>query len=139
LLKLSRFIKEQGGFLSYEDLANHHSEWVDPVSTNYRGMMMWELPPNGQGWQRYKCLMKGMILVTFHLVVQNIYTLSTKLKNGFEDRAKYYADMNFVKVPVQQLLSKEYGDKRRALIDLDKSEHIKLVKSVIQDRIYDRC
>jgi gamma-glutamyltranspeptidase/glutathione hydrolase len=60
-------------------------------------------------------------------------------KNGFEDRAKYYADMNFVKVPVQQLLSKEYGDKRRALIDLDKSEHIKLVKSVIQDRIYDRC
>jgi gamma-glutamyltranspeptidase len=50
-----------------------------------------------------------MILVTFHLVVQNIYTLSTKLKIGFEDRAKY-ADMNFVKVPFK-LLSKEYGDK----------------------------
>jgi gamma-glutamyltranspeptidase/glutathione hydrolase len=55
------------------------------------------------------------------------HTLSTKLKLGFEDRAKYYADMNFVKVPVQQLLSKEYGDKRE-LIDLDKSGHIKLVK-----------
>jgi gamma-glutamyltranspeptidase/glutathione hydrolase len=53
---ISGFIKEQGGFLSYEDLANHHSEWVDPVSTNYRGYDVWELPPNGQGWQRYKCL-----------------------------------------------------------------------------------
>jgi gamma-glutamyltranspeptidase/glutathione hydrolase len=62
-----------------------------------------------------------MILVTFHLVVQNIYIVNEAKKIGFEDRAKYYADMNFVKVPVQQLLSKEYGDKRRELIDLDKS------------------
>jgi gamma-glutamyltranspeptidase/glutathione hydrolase len=56
IAKTIGFIKEQGGFLSYEDLANHHSEWVDPVSTNYRGYDVWELPPNGQGWQRYKCL-----------------------------------------------------------------------------------
>jgi gamma-glutamyltranspeptidase/glutathione hydrolase len=52
-----------------------------------------------------------MILVTFHLVVQNIYTLSTKQKIGFEDRAKYYADMNFVKVPVQQLFQRNMAIK----------------------------
>jgi gamma-glutamyltranspeptidase/glutathione hydrolase len=61
-----------------------------------------------------------MILVTFHLVVQNIYTLSTKLKKlVFEDRAKYYADMNFVKVPVQQLFQRNMA--KEELIDLDKS------------------
>src|SRR6056297_1858839 len=47
--KIDIYMKEQGGFLSYEDLANHRSEWVDPVSVNYRGYDVWELPPNGQG------------------------------------------------------------------------------------------
>jgi gamma-glutamyltranspeptidase len=54
LLKLSRVLLGTRRFFSYEDLASHHSEWVDPVSTNYRGYDVWE--PNGQGWQRYKCL-----------------------------------------------------------------------------------
>jgi gamma-glutamyltranspeptidase len=53
---ISGFIKEQGGFLSYEDLASHHSEWVDPVSTNYRGMMFGNFHQMVRGWQRYKCL-----------------------------------------------------------------------------------
>ncbi len=46
---ISAFMKEQGGFLSYDDLASHSSEWVEPVSTSYRGYDVWELPPNGQG------------------------------------------------------------------------------------------
>ena len=46
---ISQYIKEQGGFLSYEDLASHTSEWVEPVSTNYRGYDVWQLPPSGQG------------------------------------------------------------------------------------------
>jgi gamma-glutamyltranspeptidase len=78
-----------------------------------------------------------MILVTFHLVVQNICTLSTKLKIGFEDRAKYYADMNFVKVP-NNSFQRNMAIKEE-LIDLDKSEHIKLVSKSYRDRIYDRC
>ena len=46
---MADFVKEQGGFLSTEDLSNYHAEWVEPVSTNYRGYDVWELPPNGQG------------------------------------------------------------------------------------------
>jgi gamma-glutamyltranspeptidase/glutathione hydrolase len=76
-------------------------EWVDPVSTNYRGYDVWELPPNGDGSLQMLNIIEGMILVTFHLVVQNILHIVNEAKIGFEDRAKYYADMNFVKVPVQ--------------------------------------
>ena len=121
---ISKFIKEQGGFLSYEDLANHHSEWVEPVSANYRGYDVWELPPNGQGLAALQML---NIIGGFDFSeipfgsAKHLHIVNEAKKLVFEDRAKYYADMDFVKVPVQQLLSKEYGDKRRELINLDKA------------------
>jgi gamma-glutamyltranspeptidase/glutathione hydrolase len=121
---ISSFIKEQGGFLSYEDLANHHSEWVDPVSTNYRGYDVWELPPNGQGMAALQMLniIEGYDFSAIPFgSAKHLHIVNEAKKLVFEDRAKYYADMNFVKVPVQQLLSKEYGDKRRKLIDPNKS------------------
>tara|TARA_R100000935_G_scaffold4489_2_gene10719 strand:+ start:1958 stop:3640 length:1683 start_codon:yes stop_codon:yes gene_type:complete len=121
---ISKFIKEQGGFLSYEDLANHHSEWVEPVSANYRGYDVWELPPNGQGLAALQML---NIIEDFDFSTipfgsaKHLHIVNEAKKLVFEDRAKYYADMDFVKVPVEQLLSKDYADKRRELINLDKA------------------
>jgi len=121
---ISSFIKEQGGFLSYEDLTNHHSEWVEPVSTNYRGYDVWELPPNGQGLAALQMLniIEGFDFSDIPFgSTKHLHIVNEAKKLVFEDRAKYYADMNFVKVPVQQLISKEYADRRRELINPDKA------------------
>lgn len=117
---IASFIQQQGGFLSYEDLANHHSEWVTPVSTNYRGYDVWELPPNGQGIAALQML---NILEQFDIASMGfgspeyIHTLVEAKKIAFEDRAKYYADMDFAVVPVEQLISKAYAIARAKEID----------------------
>lgn len=121
---ISKFIKEQGGFLSYEDLVNHHSEWVEPVSANYRGYDVWELPPNGQGLAALQMLniIEGFDFSKIPFgSAKHLHIVNEAKKLVFEDRAKYYADMDFVKVPIQQLLSKEYAAIRRKLINPDKA------------------
>ncbi|MFB6318680.1 gamma-glutamyltransferase [Saccharicrinis sp. FJH54] len=121
---ISDFIREQGGFLSVEDLAKHHSEWVEPVSTNYRGYDVWELPPNGQGITALEML---NILEGYDFSpedygsARHIHLVTEAKKLAFEDRAKYYADMDFATVPVEYLISKKYADKRRAEIDLHRA------------------
>ena len=117
---IDRFIHEQGGFLAYDDFAAHRSEWVDPVSVNYRGYEVWEIPPNGQGMAALQML---NILEGFDFspadfgTPRHIHLFTEAKKLAFEDRAKFYADPDFVKVPVRELLSKEYAARRRALID----------------------
>lgn len=117
---IDRFMKEQGGFLSYEDLATHHSEWVEPVSTSYRGYDIWELPPNGQGIAALQIL---NILEGFDIKAMGfgsdeyIHHFVEAKKLAFEDRAKYYADPAFNKLPVEELISKSYAGERRKLID----------------------
>ncbi len=114
------FMKQQGGFLSYDDLANHRSEWVEPVSTNYRGYDVWELPPNGQGIAALQILniMEGYDVSAMGFgSTEYIHTLVEAKKLAFEDRAKYYADPSFNDLPVEELISKEYADARRALIN----------------------
>jgi gamma-glutamyltranspeptidase/glutathione hydrolase len=116
---ISTFIQEQGGFLSVEDLANHHSEWVEPVSVNYRGYDVWELPPNGQGIAALQMLqiLEGYDFSTIEFgSAEHLHLFTEAKKLAFEDRAKYYADMEFVDVPVEHLLSDEYANERRALI-----------------------
>jgi gamma-glutamyltranspeptidase / glutathione hydrolase len=114
------FIREQGGFLNLEDLANHHSDWVEPVSTNYRGYDVWELPPNGQGIAALQML---NILEAYDFSnipfgsARHIHLFVEAKKLAFEDRAKYYADIDFAEVPVEWLISKEYAAVRRKLID----------------------
>jgi len=113
------FIKEQGGFLSYKDLATHKSEWVQPVSVNYRGFDVWELPPNGQGITALQMLniIEQYDFSTIEFgSAEHIHIVTEAKKLAFEDRAKYYADMDFAKVPVQELLSKEYAKGRKELI-----------------------
>lgn len=123
------YMKEQGGFLSYEDLTSHTSTWIDPVSTNYRGYDVWELPPNGQGIAALQIL---NIMENFDVrkmgfgSTEYMHHFVEAKKLVFEDRAKYYADMDFAKVPVKQLISKAYGkthansiDKNRAARKID--------------------
>ena len=116
---ITSFIQEQGGFLSMEDLASHTSEWIDPVSVNYRGYDVWELPPNGQGIAALQML---QILEEYDFSdidfgsTEHLHLFVEAKKLAFEDRAKYYADMDFAKVPVDQLISKAYAKNRKALI-----------------------
>ena len=116
---IDRFMKQHGGYLSYEDLASHRSEWVEPVSTNYRGYDLWELPPNGQGIAALQIL---NLLEPVDLTaagfgsVTHVHQFVEAKKLAFEDRARYYADPAFNEIPVQELISKSYANKRRALI-----------------------
>ena len=118
--RIDAFMKKVGGFLTYKDLADHHSDWVEPVSTNYRGYDVWELPPNGQGIAVLQMLniLEGY---DFSKIAwgspEHIHLFVEAKKLVYEDRAKYYADPEFAKVPVKQLISKKYAAERRKLID----------------------
>lgn len=121
---IAAYIKEQGGFLSYDDLAAHTSNWIEPVSANYRGYDVWELPPNGQGIAALQILnvleqydIEGMGFDS----AEYIHTFVEAKKLAFEDRAKFYADPDFIETPVDWLISKEYAEQRRALIDSKKA------------------
>ena len=116
---IAGFIQGQGGFLTVEDLAAHRSEWVEPVSVNYRGYDVWELPPNGQGIAALQMLkiLEGYDFKDIEFgSAEHLHLFTEAKKLAFEDRAKYYADMDFAKVPVEQLLSDAYAKERRALI-----------------------
>ena len=116
---ISNFVKEQGGFLSFEDLASHTSEWVDPVSVNYRGYDVWELPPNGQGVAALQILniLEGYDVASMGFgSIEYMHTFIEAKKLAFADRAKYYADPDFNEIPVERMLSKTYAAERRKLI-----------------------
>ena len=117
---IDAFMKKHGGYLSLEDLAAHKSEWVEPVSTNYRGYDVWELPPNGQGIAALQMLnvLEGYdFSKTKYGSADHIHYFVEAKKLAFEDRARLYADMDFYSSPVERLISKEYADQRRELIE----------------------
>ncbi|HLY72430.1 MAG TPA: gamma-glutamyltransferase, partial [Puia sp.] len=117
---IDAFMKKYGGFLAYKDFAEHTSTWVDPVSTNYRGYDVWELPPNGQGITVLQMLniLEGFDFSKIEYgSAEHIHLFVEAKKLAYEDRAKYYADMDFAKVPVEKLISKEYAAARRNLIN----------------------
>ena len=125
--QIDAFMKKQGGFLSYDDLSRHHSEWVEPVSTNYRGYEVWELPPNGQGIAALQMLniLEGYDIATMGFGSAEYIHLFTEAKKlAFEDRARYYTDPLFQSVPVTQLISKKYAAERRKLIDPQKAAKV---------------
>jgi len=124
---IDQFMKKMGGFLSYDDLSRHHSEWVDPVSTTYRGFEIWELPPNGQGIAALQILniLEGFDIKSMGFGSSDYIHVFTEAKKlAFEDRAKYYSDPIFSKIPVTQLISKKYATERRNLIDMKKSAKV---------------
>lgn len=122
--KIVTFSESNGGFLSQRDFADHSSEWVQPVSTNYRGYDVWELPPNGQGIAALQML---NVLEQHDLGSlgpghpEYLHLLVEAKKLAFADRAKYYADPAFGDLPTDALISKEYGQQRADLIDSAKA------------------
>jgi gamma-glutamyltranspeptidase / glutathione hydrolase len=116
---IDAFMKKRGGYLSMQDLADVQATWVQPVSTTYRGYRVWELPPNGQGIAVLEML---NILEHFDFSkipfgsAEHIHLFTEAKRLAYEDRAKYYADPGFVKIPVDELISKAYGDERAKLI-----------------------
>lgn len=118
---IDAYFKRIGGDLRYEDFAKHHGEWVDPVSVDYRGYDVYELPPNGQGAAALQML---QILKHFDLKkmgagsADTLTALLEAKRLAFEDLAKWYADPAFVHVPIKGLLSDKYAEERAKLIDL---------------------
>jgi gamma-glutamyltranspeptidase/glutathione hydrolase len=109
-----------GGFISLDDLAAHESDWVDPISTSYRGYEVWELPPNGQGiavLQMLNLLEHFDIASLAENSVEHLHLFVEAKRLAYADRARYYADPDFAAVPVAELISKDYAASRVGLID----------------------
>jgi gamma-glutamyltranspeptidase/glutathione hydrolase len=118
--RIVKFSQANGGRLSMRDFRDHTASWVDPVSTNYRGFDVWELPPNGQGIAALQML---NLLEHFDIAsmkpnsAEHLHLFIEAKKLTFEDRAVYYADMDFAEVPLKDLISKEYAKERVRLIN----------------------
>jgi len=118
------YCQKHGGFLSMEDFAAQKSHWVEPISTIYRGYTLYELPPNNQGLTALILLniLEGIDLTAMRTdPVRYYHTLIEATKIAFADRNRYIADPAFSRIPVRELLSRDYAAKRRALIDPDKA------------------
>lgn len=117
--RIVEFSQATGGFITQYDLEHHSSTWVEPISTNYRGFDVWEIPPNGQGISALIALniLEGFELgsmernspESFHLQIES-------MKLAFADAHRYVGDPERVPIPTQELLSKDYASTRRKLI-----------------------
>jgi len=116
-----KFSQANGGFFALEDFARHTSTWDEPISTTYRGHQVWELPPNTQGIAALQMLnlLEPFDLKAMGRASADFWHVMTEAKKiAFADRARYYADPAFAKVPVEQLISKEYARTRVGGIDM---------------------
>ncbi len=122
--RIVRFSEKNDGLFSMRDFKEHAVSWLDPVTSGYRGYDVWELPPNGQGIAALQIL---NILENFDIgrlepnSAEHLHLFLEAKKLAYEDRAVYYADMDMADVPVDWLISKEYGKKRSRLIDRKKA------------------
>jgi gamma-glutamyltranspeptidase/glutathione hydrolase len=122
--KIIAYSDKVGGLFTLKDFTDHTSTWVEPVSTTYRGYQVWELPPPGQGIAVLQML---NVLSSYNLKKMgpqsadywHLFVEAKKL--AYADRARFYADPDFVKLPTAELISMAYADKRRKLIDMDKA------------------
>jgi len=126
--RIVAYSRARGGRFSIRDFEDHRADWVEPVGSSYRGYDVWELPPNGQGIAALQIL---NILENFDVAslepngAEHLHLLIEAKKLAFEDRAVYYADMNFADVPVEALISKQYARQRAKQIDLKRaSQHV---------------
>jgi len=134
--KIDEWMRENDGYLRYEDFENHYSEWVEPQTTNYRGYDVYQVGGNVQGTAVLQML---NILEGFDLeetgfgTAETLHLMIEAKKLAFEDRAKHYADPDFHDVPYETLLSKEYAAERRELIGNTAMEDITTGVDVLED------
>ncbi len=137
--EIARSVQDEGGILSAEDLASQRSDWVDPISTTYRGLTCYQHPPNSQGFAH---LMMLNILEGFDLhsmgedSADYLHLLVEATKAVFVDRDRYLTDPEFADIPLEQLLSKEYAAELRASIDMNRSRSPAATKSPAGDTTY---
>ena len=118
------YSRQHGGYLSLEDFAAHRSDWTDPVMTDYRGHEVWELPPNGQGiaaLQILNLLERHDLKSLGPNHPDYLHLLIEAKKLAFADRAKFYSDPEFNRLPIAELISKEYAQRQAARIRLDRA------------------
>ncbi len=140
---MDQYFRRINGPLRLADFAAHKSEWVDPVSVNYRGFDIWELPPNGQGIAALQMLniLEGYDLRAMGRASPDFWHVIVEAKKlAFADRARFYADPAFSKIPLAELLSKERAAKQRAMIDMAKAAKIDMpgisIEGAGKDTIY---
>jgi gamma-glutamyltranspeptidase / glutathione hydrolase len=118
--KIVKFAQEKGGLHTLKDLASHTSNWIDPISTTYRGNTVYELPPNTQGLTALVWLniLEGFDLRSLgHNTPQYLHLLAEAKKLAFIERARHIADPAFYQAPIDNLLSKSYSAELRKRID----------------------
>ncbi|MDQ2070510.1 gamma-glutamyltransferase [Natronospira bacteriovora] len=121
---MSETVQQAGGLLSEQDLAAYKPEWVEPLSVDFHGKTVWQLPPNGQGiaaLQMLRLLEPWDLKKAGFGSPEHVHLLVEAKKLAFADRARYYADPSFAKVPAEELISKAYNDERRRLLDANKA------------------
>lgn len=134
--KIDEWMRENGGYLRYEDFENHHSDWVEPQTTNYRGYDVYQVGGNVQGTAVLQMLniLEGFDLTeTGFGTAETLHLMIEAKKLAFEDRAKHYADPDFHDVPYETLLSKEYAAERREMIGNTAMEDITTGVDVLED------
>lgn len=134
--KIDEWMRENDGYLTFEDFDNHTSEWIDPISVNYRGYDIYQIGGNNQGTavlqmlnilEGYDLSEKGFASEeTMHLMIE-------AKKLAYEDRAKHYADPDFYDIPMDRLLSKEYAAERRELIGERAMQDVSTGVDVMED------
>lgn len=138
---IARTVQEAGGVLTVDDLAEHESEWVDPISITYRGIRIWECPPNSQG---LAALLALNILEGFDLADQDplgperLHLLIEAMRLAFADARRYVADPHTNPAPLEALLSKAYAAERRRRIHPQRAtlEHTHGIPGATSDTVY---
>ncbi len=124
---IDSYFRANDGYLRYDDLAAHRGEWVEPVSTHYRGYDVWELPPNGQGIAALQIL---NLLEPYDLKgygfgsAEHVHLFTEAKKLAFADRARWYADPAFHPAPVAKLISDDYARERGKLISMERAAQV---------------
>lgn len=139
--RVAAFMKENGGYIDQGDLESHRSDWVTPVSVNYRGYKVYELPPSGQGiavLQMLQMLGDDDLASMGFMSVDRLHLMLEAKKLVFEDRARFYADPEYSSPPTTALLSPQYNKRRRALVGNDAAREVRSGESILRngDTIY---
>jgi len=136
---IAKFFKENGGLITEKDLADYRALWVEPISTSYRGYDIFTMPPNSSGLCVLEELniMEGIdVKALGHNSTEYIHFFTEAIKLARSDRWKYIADPEYVKAPVEKLISKEYAEKQRERIDPNKASDYEQLLNMDGSNLY---